>query len=58
MDVCPVLMQPGRLDCWMAFFKQILETNGGPEFETPTNVPSEIDKLDQTPFWKLKAIVS
>ncbi len=56
--ICPSLMQSGRLMPWISFFKGILETSLGAEFETPTEVFSQIDALDKTLCWRLKAIVS
>ena len=46
------------MDSWIGFFKHVLETPGGPEFETLTDDKAEIEKLDSSPFWKLKGIVA
>ena len=51
-------MQKGRLVPWISFFKGILETSLGAELETPTEVFSQIDALDKTLCWRLKAVVS
>jgi len=51
-------MTGGRTAAWITFFKGILETNLGPEYETPTEQASQIEALDKTPFWKLKGIVA
>jgi hypothetical protein len=52
------LAAPQRISPWMQFFQSVLETSLGEQFETPTEVASQIEELDRQLCWKLKAIVS
>lgn len=51
-------MQQGKSANWITFFKQILDTPLGEEFETATESTSAIELLDKTPIWQLKGIVA
>jgi hypothetical protein len=51
-------MQTGKMASWISFFKGILDTSLGEQFETSTESSEQIEALDKTPFWKLKGIVA
>jgi hypothetical protein len=51
-------MQQGKSANWITFFKGILDTSLGAEFETATESTSAIELLDKTPIWQLKGIVA
>lgn len=51
-------MQAGRLGSWISFFKGILDTSLGEQFETATESTEQIEALDKTTFWQLKGIVA
>jgi hypothetical protein len=42
----------------MSFFQSVLETSMGAQFETPTESSQQIEELDRSLCWRLKAIVS
>lgn len=52
------LAMPQRISPWMGFFQSVLETNLGPQFETPTEDSQQIEELDKQLCWKLKGIVA
>jgi hypothetical protein len=51
-------MHAGRLSSWISFFKGILDTSLGEQYETATENSEQIETLDKTPFWRLKGIVA
>lgn len=51
-------MTAGRLSQWITFFKGILDSSIGDQYETATEDPEQIENLERTPLWKLKGVVS
>ena len=52
------IAMPQRITSWMNFFQSVLETQLGPQYETPTESAQQIEELDRQLCWKLKGIVS
>jgi hypothetical protein len=51
-------MQQGKSAPWINFFKGVLDTSMGAQFETFTENIQQIEQLDKSEPWKLKGIVA
>lgn len=51
-------MQAGKSSSWVTFFKGVLDTSMGEQYETLTENTEQIEQLDKTECWKLKGIVA
>jgi hypothetical protein len=51
-------LQPQKIAPWINLFRSILDTNLGPEYETPVENTDQIQALNKSPCWQLKGIVA
>ena len=60
LKLLPFLIEPGRLDNWIEFVVAILDNqlNDDDRLIRQTEVMDEIDQLDKSDYWNLKAICS